>query len=122
MINLLIWRLIERLTLNIVNQNKNTIVNLSNRLKNAKRDRQSKQYDGVNDWNYDEEIRWPDSEIKTSDKTRFDRLYGNVVNGDIRNLSKVKQREGARQIGRYNRNGDEWNNEKKKWVPKDGQK
>ena len=95
---------------------------LSNRLKNAKRDRQSKQYDGVNDWNYEEEIRWPDSEIKTSDKTRFDRLYGNVVNGDIRNLSKMKQREGARQIGRYNRNGDEWNNEKKKWVPKDGQK
>jgi hypothetical protein len=70
------------------------------KFKNAAIARQNKQYDGVNNYNYDQGLT----------------TYPKKIDG--KPTSQRKQMAGAAQIARYKRGGDEFNNDKKRWQPK----
>ncbi len=70
------------------------------KFKNAAIARQNKQYDGVNNYNYDQGLS----------------AYPKKI--DEKPTSQRKQMAGAAQIARYKRGGDEFNNDKKRWQAK----
>lgn len=66
----------------------------------AAQNRQSQQYDGIHKYNYDKGL------------SAYPKTYNNKP------TSQRKQMAGAAQIARYERGGDEFNNDKKRWQPK----
>lgn len=95
---------------------RNYYKNLAQRFENAKVKRQSKLYDGVNEYNHEKEKRWPDSKVTDADgNERYERLHNNPINGKVDKVSRIRQENGAKYIGRFNRGGDTYNDETKKW-------
>lgn len=95
---------------------RNYYKNLAQRLEDKKNRVQANTYDGVNELNYENEKRWPDSKITNGDgNERYERLNNHLVNGKIDKVSSLKQMNGAKSIGRFNRGGDEYNSEKHRW-------
>jgi hypothetical protein len=95
---------------------RNYYKNLAQRLEDKKNRVQASTYDGVNELNYENEKRWPDSKITNADgNERYERLNNYPVNGKVDKVSNLKQMNGAKSIGRFNRGGDEYNSEKHRW-------